>query len=558
MELVDEFYPYQLHYIIGSKYDTVDESVEPAIFHPFRKMRYLNMHYNEGDMHAYIFNSLTGFVIAYNLKNYEQVILNYKNAQELVGYIGIYVDKNNNYYFIDKKGYLKIFDSQFQIIKEFELPFSPDSFTASDNIFYFYFRDNAEIAIWHIQTHAYIKKKANGIGDKGLCINKKELWLADEEENLIDVYDIENFNIKFSIITPFIAPVDVIMCNEEVMVLYSGQVTQTSYNAVAWFEQQPFIHQLRYEIFERNGFNYTLSNRFLIEFRYEECFNPVNSLQNIEKLTVNLAIPIDTIRQKLVDVRAIGIPFKAVQKNQEFSKAVFDIGAVNAAKSQFLIGYKCFMMLAGIKYTIKNIVKFDTFDYSSFDIANNIELTNDKGELSGYMKDFSEVGSFESIVDKVMALRNKVFDALYYKPNMYAADYVEVLKDGYGTCGDYSGIIAAICRLNKIPVRIIGGFKVPRFTNSQFESLSYYYNHYWLEFYVPGIGWLPMESSSDDKEYMKRFCNGQFMGEDWTHIRTHLDKAIPNFIETSDVENKTHPYDLFKNNMFYRILGEKL
>ncbi len=24
------------------------------------------------------------------------------------------------------------------------------------------------------------------------------------------------------------------------------------------------------------------------------------------------------------------------------------------------------------------------------------------------------------------------------------------------------------------------------------------YNHVWLEFYIPGVGWLPMESNPDD------------------------------------------------------------
>ena len=51
------------------------------------------------------------------------------------------------------------------------------------------------------------------------------------------------------------------------------------------------------------------------------------------------------------------------------------------------------------------------------------------------------------------------------------------------------------------------------------------FNHVWMEFYLPGIGWLPMESNPDDiiegGPYPTRF----FMGLAWYHAE--MGKGVP-------------------------------
>jgi transglutaminase-like putative cysteine protease len=84
------------------------------------------------------------------------------------------------------------------------------------------------------------------------------------------------------------------------------------------------------------------------------------------------------------------------------------------------------------------------------------------------------------------------------------------------------------------------------------------YNHVWLEFYLPGIGWLPMESNPDDLfeggPYPTRF----FMGLAWYHAE--VAKDVP--FETISIDglplNKQviSIGNLAINHVFFTILEE--
>jgi transglutaminase-like putative cysteine protease len=73
-----------------------------------------------------------------------------------------------------------------------------------------------------------------------------------------------------------------------------------------------------------------------------------------------------------------------------------------------------------------------------------------------------------------------------------------VLERGVGSCGEYVGALLALARLNGIACRTIGRYKCPPYAEQQRVPLQPDFNHVWLEFYVPGFGWLPMESNPDD------------------------------------------------------------
>ncbi len=56
-------------------------------------------------------------------------------------------------------------------------------------------------------------------------------------------------------------------------------------------------------------------------------------------------------------------------------------------------------------------------------------------------------------------------------------------------------------RLCGVPCREVGDYKVPDYKLEYgiVHSVSRPdYDHVWVEFYIPDIGWIPMESSSDD------------------------------------------------------------
>jgi transglutaminase-like putative cysteine protease len=63
---------------------------------------------------------------------------------------------------------------------------------------------------------------------------------------------------------------------------------------------------------------------------------------------------------------------------------------------------------------------------------------------------------------------------------------VFVEKHGWGDCGAQSLYFTALCRALGIPARTTGGFQLLR---DEFGS------HFWAEFYLPGYGWVPVDTS---------------------------------------------------------------
>ena len=127
------------------------------------------------------------------------------------------------------------------------------------------------------------------------------------------------------------------------------------------------------------------------------------------------------------------------------------------------------------------------------------------------------VGRETNLLRKLYSIRNYVYDRLSYgiKPHIDTPDLV--LKRGVGSCGEYLGLLLALCRLNGIACRTVGRYKCPAFPQQKNIPLFPDYNHVWMEFYLPGFGWLPMESNPDDVieggPYPTRF----FMGLAWYH-----------------------------------------
>ena len=121
-------------------------------------------------------------------------------------------------------------------------------------------------------------------------------------------------------------------------------------------------------------------------------------------------------------------------------------------------------------------------------------------------------------------IRNYVYDKLAYgiKPHIDSPDIV--LARGTGSCGEYLGVLLALARLNGIACRTVGRYKCPAQPDLLGVPLEPDFNHVWMEFYIPGFGWLPMESNPDDVvdggPYPSRF----FMGLAWYHAE--IGKAI--------------------------------
>jgi transglutaminase-like putative cysteine protease len=64
----------------------------------------------------------------------------------------------------------------------------------------------------------------------------------------------------------------------------------------------------------------------------------------------------------------------------------------------------------------------------------------------------------------------------------------------------------------------VGRYKCPAAAEQKGIPLQPDFNHVWLEFYVPSLGWLPMESNPDDLGGSGPHPTRFFMGLAWYHI----------------------------------------
>ena len=81
------------------------------------------------------------------------------------------------------------------------------------------------------------------------------------------------------------------------------------------------------------------------------------------------------------------------------------------------------------------------------------------------------------------------------------------------------------------------------------------FNHVWLEFYVPGVGWLPMESNVDDVIERGPYPQRYFMGLAWYH--TELGKGMPfSKLNAVDKPEKLSVRHLAINHIRFQILDE--
>ena len=376
-------------------------------------------------------------------------------------------------------------------------------------------------------THFY----APGIGLENITVKSEEIWLTDTLEQTVYCLDRATGETIFSVLTPFPSPTGLAFdrSEEEKVTLYVAYADREVYirdnpNAEPNYELQyrdrTFIHPL-YFYYNREK-NYALSNGYLVEMSYTEEISPLDPIE-IEDLEWRIALPAETDRQKIREVMAIGMPFSEEVKDGQ-RIAIFKFDRFNA-EQRYVFGWKAILEVWSIKYQLKPYHCEEmpqlSPEYQQKYLLDNDNLSMDTEIIRQAAK--TAVGSETNLLRQVYSIRNYVYDKLSYgiKPHIDTPDLV--LKRGVGSCGEYLGLLLALCRLNGIACRTVGRYKCPGDPLKQNIPLQPDYNHVWMEFYLPGYGWLPMESNPDDifegGPYPTRF----FMGLSWYHAEMAKD-----------------------------------
>ena len=167
-------------------------------------------------------------------------------------------------------------------------------------------------------------------------------------------------------------------------------------------------------------------------------------------------------------------------------------------------------------------------------------------------------GRETNLLRKMYSIRNYVYDHLSYgiKPHIDTPDIV--LKRGVGSCGEYLGLLLALGRLNGIACRTVGRYKCPLKVLNFGVPLVPDFNHVWMEFYLPSIGWLPMESNPDDLDNGGPYPTRFFMGLAWYHIEMAKDTPFEIIKSNGEKINKevTSIGQLALNHVNFTLIKE--
>jgi Transglutaminase-like superfamily len=403
-----------------------------------------------------------------------------------------------------------------------------------------------------------------GVGTETLTIVNDALWVCDRAEQTVYCLDRTTGKIQFSALTPFSSPTGIAFTpatDEDEQTCYIVYADEEPYirddpNSrdpyQLTFRDRTFIHPLY--IHHNATEHYTLSNGYLVEFSYVEEILSLDAV-TLDNVEWRIALPSETLRQRIRHVESIGHEL-TIEEQDGQKVAVFKFDRLQPHQGG-LLGWKVVMEMYSLKYHLSPTDIDASLSLSpemqQRYLVDDDELAMDTDTIRQAAK--AAVGTETNVLRKMLKIRNYVYDRLSYsiQPKIDTPDIA--LARGTGSCGEYVGVLLALSRLNGIACRTIGRYKCPPHPERRHLPLEPDFNHVWLEFYVPGIGWLPMESNVDDTiergPYPERF----FMGLSWFH--TEIGKGISFTKMTADEKPEHFALgDLAINHIRFRILDE--
>lgn len=402
-----------------------------------------------------------------------------------------------------------------------------------------------------------------GVGEETLAVNEEGLWVCDKTEQTVYCLDKTTGDIQFSALTPYSSPTGITFAQADAgqtpicYVVYADEEAYIRDNPNAespyelTFRDRTFIHPLYFHTHQAE--HYTLSNGYLVEMSYVEELLPLDAI-TLNNVEWRIALPASTLRQRIRHVEPIGHPFTIEEQNGQ-QVAVFRFNQIQPFQGG-LIGWKAIVEMYSLKYSLTpNDIDAEKPLPSELEryLVDDDDLAMDTDTIRQAASEAA--GTETNVLRKILRIRNYVYDRLAYgiQPKIDTPDVA--LERGTGSCGEYVGVLLALARLNGIACRTIGRYKCPPQPEYRQLPLEPDFNHVWLEFYVPGVGWLPMESNVDDViergPYPQRF----FMGLAWYHME--IGKGIPFTKMTADDKPPEFSLrDLAINHIRFRILDE--
>ncbi len=509
-----------------------------------------------------------GYVLQIDPLTDNTKILNPSRELDFVGATGLAVSEETLWLTWENRVYFCQLNGELTPQHFVTLPFTANGIAVRDSTIYITCKRAGYILVYGREsTREITRLYAPGVGVENITVRGEELWVSDADEQTVYCLDRATGEIQFSVLTPFECPTGLAFHTDPQTgqdILYVAYASEEPYirdnpnadpNYELQYRDRTFIHPLYFSYNPER--RCALSNGYLIEMSYVEELAPLDEVE-LKDVEWRIALPSETDRQKVRSVEHVGIPFtEELQDGQRV--AVFKFDTLKPGE-RHIFGWKALLEVWSIKYrlTPRDVEKLPELspDFESRYLVDNDDLAMDTDIIRQAATE--AIGRETNLLRKIYSIRNYVYDKLSYgiKPHIDTPDVA--LERGVGSCGEYLGILLALGRLNGIACRTVGRYKCPPHPDKLGIPLEPDFNHVWMEFYVPGFGWLPMESNPDDivegGPYPTRF----FMGLSWYHMELGKGISFENLRSEGQPVNKENVSigELAINHVRFRILEE--
>lgn len=513
-------------------------------------------------------DSRSGYLLKIDPNSENTTILNPLRELDFAGATGLaisgetlWLTLQNNVYFCQLNGDLTL--QHFA-----SLAYTANGVAVRDATVYITCKKAGYIFVYNRETGREITRlTAPGVGIEHITVRGEELWVTDADEQTVFCLDRATGKIQYSVLTPFEQPTGLAFYDDRKTgqsTLYVAYASEEPYirdnpnadpNYELQYRDRTFIHPLHFRYYPEH--RYALSNGYLIEMSYVEELSPLDDVE-LTDVEWRIALPAETDRQKVKSVDFIGREFtEEIQNGQRVAVFKFDILKLG---ERHIFGWKAILEVWSIKYRltprdVENLPELPP-DFENRYLVDNDDLAMDTEIIRRAAKE--AIGRETNFLRKIYSIRNYVYDKLSYGIKPYIDTPDVALERGVGSCGEYLGILLALGRLNGIACRTVGRYKCPPHADIFNQPLEPDFNHVWMEFYVPGLGWLPMESNPDDivegGPYPTRF----FMGLAWYHMELGKGISFENLRSQGKKVNKeeTSIGALAINHVRFKILAE--
>jgi transglutaminase-like putative cysteine protease len=511
-------------------------------------------------------DQIRGYLLEIDLDSQNTTIRNPHNVSDWIGATGLAIG-SDRFWFANGQTVFWCDRESLQLTVFAELPYGVDGVAVWESTVYVTSQKSGYIHLYDRDTGKLITKWPQpGVGPENLTVTDAALWVCDRVEQTVYRLNRTTGTIELSALTPFPGPTAI--------AFYPQGKGKTPLCYVAYAAEEPYIrddpngespYQLTFRdrtwihplyLDHQAAAHYTRSNGYLVELSYVEELLPLEAV-TLHNAEWRIALPSNTLRQRVRQVEPIGHPFTIEAQDGE-SVAVFKFDQIQPHQAG-LFGWKAIVEMYSLKYYL---TPADVEDAPPLPVELQQRYLVDDDDLrmdTAIMRQAAKaaVGTETNVLRKMLRIRNYVYDRLSYgiQPKIDTPDVA--LARGVASCGEYVGILLALARLNGIACRTIGRYKCPQHPEQRDLPLEPEFNHVWLEFYVPGVGWLPMESNVDDVidrgPYPQRF----FMGLAWYH--TEIGKGISfEKLKADDRPEHIGLGDLAINHIRFTILDELL